>query len=163
MNDFLNTFLGGLAYSLLGFVVGWLVGHEAQTIEEIRDAVVSEEEADAMDRNVRERTRLGKVGIFLIVMAIFTVIQSAYFSFEQNKATKCLAEYNNDLASVQQVRAKWADEDRKAMMDFFDTYQSQPPPNQEERIRAFEKLTSTYDKNTERRKDTPLPHLKRCD
>ncbi len=51
-------------------------------------------------------------------------------------------------------------QDRKAFIDFFKTYQGTPPPTRDESRTAFFHLINTYEKNTERRKNTPLPNLK---
>lgn len=159
--ELLDAVFGQIAYSLLGFVLGWLVGREARKIEEVHRVVV--EEGEEMSESVAEveKTPQSKFGVFLVVLAIFTVIQTAYFSYEQNRVTECLSNYNHSLAEVQNLRAQWLDQDRQAFIEFFDTYQGNP--TEEERRAAFFNLIETYEKNTERRKSTPLPRLEKCD
>lgn len=162
MIEFLQALANSAAYSFFGFAVGWLVGYEARSIEELRRGSLTQE-GDLMTGNPPiSQLRSKKIGFFLIVLALFTVLQSGYFSFQQHKATACLSHYNESLSEVQTIRADWAEEDRQALISFF-TVVRNPKSTKREREVAFEVLTGTYDRNTERRKETPLPSLKECD
>lgn len=146
MNEFLSSVVEGLAYSVGGFLVGLLVGHEARTRHIPRD---------------NESRRLSPVAIVVLVLALVTVFQSAYFSWEQRRGTECLAQYNEDFAIAAQQRTAWADEDRAALKEFMKTYRRSGP--EEEKDAAWEALVSTYDQNDKNREATPYPDENSCD
>ena len=169
MAEFLDTLMSGVAYSLFGFLVGWVVGHEAQVIEEIREAVMDEHE-DHTKKETKKRWTLPNkwnqpkfLGTVVVLLSLFTVMQTAYFTYQQRTVTECLADFNSDVSEVQNTRARWADEDRGALIDFFKTQSEDSQPTPEKTEEAFQTLIETYDLNTVRRAATPLPVLKACE
>lgn len=162
MDDFITVLLGNTAYSIFGFMCGWLVGHEAKVLREIRGAVVPNVDAPS-EATPSHRTRppwYQSIGMLVLLLATFTVIQGAYFTYQQRQATECLSEYNRDFAEVQQLRTDWAQEDRDALVSFFKTFES--ATDSEVRRQAFLNLISTYQRNGVKRAENPPPELEPC-
>lgn len=153
---FLADFAESLAYSAIGFILGWLVGYEARRHEETKH----------MDGETRRRAKEGggisRVGAFIIALSVATALQSAYFSWEQHRAGECFAQYNSDFGQVQTLRSGWADTDRQSLIEFFDSYSTDPPPSEEQARTAFFALQQKYATITKLREDTPLPDLPSC-
>ena len=161
MNDFLTAILGSSAYSVFGFLCGWLLGHEARILREVQGAVTGNESSEIYTDHRRKGPWYSSLGVFLVLLASFTVLQSAYFTFQQREATSCLTEYNEDFAVVAQLRSDWVEEDRLALVEFFHTYDS----GASERVRdqSFANLMRTFERNGEKRASTPLPALENCE
>lgn len=173
----MDEFIASAAWSLLGFVIGWLVGREARTIETIKEAVVDERpEEKTVSGGARmpevvvvrqeqsphfpEPTSDGSrtLGWIVIVLALFTILQAAYFTFENQQNVECQAKYNAAVAEVQNRRGEWIDEDRAVLIDFFKTVYNKPADDEEE-LQAFRNLIRTYDRNSALRAENPLPSL----
>ena len=116
---------------------------------------------DGSETHKARRPWYQTLGGVLIILALVTVLQGAYFTYQQRSATQCLSEYNETLAAVQQRRADWAEEDRQALLTFLNAYDGDAPAAY--RQATLKDLRDTYRRNGERRAATPLPELHECD
>lgn len=164
MSDFFQALFGSAAYSVFGFLCGWLLGQEAKILREIREHVVetgSTEGRESVTSSPSHRSPwYTRLGTFLLLLAAFTVLQSAYFTYQQREATECLSDYNETIASVQQLRADWVDQDRQALLVFFKNYADDEDADAHRA--ALINLMNTYERNSINRAETPLPELKTC-
>lgn len=143
MNDLFASVIEGVSYSLAGFTVGWFVGR----ISWAKKVGVPPEQS--------------AIPVVVIGLALATVLQSAYFSYEQRQGTECLTDYNEDFAKVAQQRSDWVEEDRDALLTFFGTWR--PDSTDQDRQRAWATLVDTYQRNAQNRSDTPYPDPDHCD
>jgi hypothetical protein len=157
LSGFFAEFFSSLAYSVFGFFLGWVVGYEARRLEEWRDPMIIKE------RLLTSRNGFagGKLGLFLVMLSLLTVLQSAYFSWEQRQSSECFADYNEAFSTVQTLRAGWIDSDRQALIDFLSIYDGSEPSPEEARD-ALNQLTDKYENVSRLREDTPLPVLPDC-
>jgi len=101
------------------------------------------------------------LGTIFIAIAILMVIQGLWLSHVNDAETKCQADYNQAVVDVQQQRAQWADEDRKALNDMIFTV-IDPKVTQAEREEAVQLYAVTARKNDANRQATPLPERTSC-
>lgn len=167
MWSLLSDLANSIAYSLIGFVLGWLVGYEARTLDYIRRSckISGDMEGDPGEDESMTETRsstLGRIGYAIILLSLLTILQSAYFSYTQRKTSECLSEYNKDFSEVYDLRSKFAEYDREAFTRFLDTYQQSPPPTEAERLSALLTLRADYARTEELRDQAPFPALEEC-
>ncbi len=169
MWNLLSDLANSLAYSLIGFVLGWLIGYEARTLDYIRKAVKisgdmeSDPGEDGDMTETRSSSTLGRIGYAIIILSLLTILQSAYFSYTQRQVSQCLSDYNEDFSEVYDLRSKFAEYDREALTRFLDTYQQTPPPTETERLQALLALRADYARTEALRDKTPFPALEECD
>lgn len=104
----------------------------------------------------RERTGIPRwVGVLVVVMALASTGQTAWYSWEQQKCNEAFAD---NLAA----RSRWADQDRTAMQTFWASVYAHPQA-EERNLVLFREWVQTFERNNERRAATPLPDLASCD
>lgn len=111
----MNEILASVSWSLIGFLLGWLVGREMLFISQIREAVVSEEERERTDHKVTPEKRSRLLGFIVVLLALLSVLEGAYYTWDTEKKTACQAHYNADFTKVVGLRAQWADDDKRAL------------------------------------------------
>lgn len=152
-----NDLLPSLSWSLVGFVVGWLVGREMLFISQIREAVVPEAEIERTEQKLPAPRSSRLLGIVVIVLAIFTVAQGSYYAYENNKKSSCQAQFNSDFAKVIALRSQWANEDKAAEIKLWRDFLTTTQPAQSRKIlEAYLEATTRTDKL---RAENPLPKL----
>lgn len=94
------------------------------------------------------------LGVLLIIMALVTTGQTAWYSYEQQKCNEIFA---RNLAE----RSKWSDQDRQALNNLIITVFE----NQRERAQeaAYRHWRRTVERNTRLRSRVSLPDLAGCD
>jgi hypothetical protein len=104
------------------------------------------------------------VGVVLILLALATVIQGYYFNRQQNtgseqnqRVTECQARFNQDFASVLELRSRWANEDRAGLNVMLATVLAGESPAV--RRQALVDYLAAVKANDEKRAATPLPDL----
>jgi hypothetical protein len=154
----IEELLPSVCWSLIGFLIGWLFGREMLFITQIREAVVPEEERDLTEHKVADtpekRSRL--LGFIVVILAVFTVLQGSYFTYENKKQAQCQAQYNSDFAAVVRKRAQWADEDKQAELKLFRDLLGAKPGTGAKILQDYLETTSRTDKL---RQENPLPKL----
>jgi hypothetical protein len=154
----IEDLLPSVCWSLIGFLIGWLVGREMLFISQIREAVVPEEERERTDQMVADtperRSRL--LGFVVVILAVFTVLQGSYFTYESNKKAQCQAQFNEDFRVVLQKRAQWADEDKQALTKLLSDLLV---AKQNTGRTVLEDYLAATARNDKLRKENPLPKL----
>lgn len=154
----IQDLLPSISWSLIGFVLGWLIGREMLFISQIREAVVPEDERERTDHSVADspekRSRL--LGIIIVCLAVFSVVQGSYYAYETNKQSSCQAQFNKDFAAVLQKRAQWADEDKAAEIKLFKDLLSAKPGTGASILQDY---LATTDRTDKLRAENPLPKL----
>lgn len=170
----LEEVVSALAWSAIGFVAGYLTCRLRSDIQEIKEAVVADVEGSAAerhsgevrreDRSKRTQWQTVAIGVFIILLSIFTAGQTWYSSGrdreiveESKRITECQAQYNSDLAKVTIKRAEYAAEDRKALTNMVSTVLTGPTP--QIRKRAIERYLEITSMNERLRSQNPLPKL----
>jgi len=156
VTELFNDLLPSFSWSLVGFVLGWLVGREMLFISQIREAVVPEEEIERTEPTLPSPRGNRLLGIVVIVLAIFTVAQGAYFSWENNQKADCQAQFNADFASVLAKRAQWANEDKAAEIKLWRDFLAAKPGQARSILQDYLVATARTDKL---RAENPLPKL----
>lgn len=103
----------------------------------------------------RERRLMRIFGALLVVMALVTTGQTAWYSYEQQKCNEAFA---RNLA----LRSEWADQDRRAAQRFWMAVY-QHPRDRTRNIALFQNWVETFQTNNERRARTSLPNLADCE
>lgn len=104
------------------------------------------------------------LGLVVLALALFTVIQSLYVGNEARKnalhdqrVTACQAAYNRDFARAVTIRGAYADEDRDQLYKMITTVISGATPAI--RQKAINDWIETSQRNSRLRQATPLPNL----
>lgn len=150
----IEELLPSISWSIIGFIVGWLVGREMLFVTQIREAVVPEEEIERTDPKLPKGNRV--LGIVVIILAIFTVVQGSYFAYENNQKSECQAQFNADFAKVLGLRAQWANEDKNAEIKLFTDLLAAKPGGGRVILQKYLEVTARTDKL---RAENPLPKL----
>lgn len=156
MIELFNDLLPSFSWSIIGFVVGWLVGREMLFLSQIREAVVPEEEIERTEPKLPSAKGNRLLGIVVICMAMFTVAQGSYYAWDRNRQTDCQAQYNKDFAATLRKRAQWADEDKAAEIKLFTDLLAAKPGTGAKILQDYLDTTARTDKL---RAENPLPKL----
>lgn len=152
----IEDLLPSISWSLIGFVAGWLVGREMLFISQIREVVVPKAERERTDHQLPKVPGNRLLGWIVIILAVFTVAQGAYYAYDRNEITQCQARYNADFANVVAKRAQWADEDKQAELKLFRDLLSAKPGTGGKILQQYLDATTRTDKL---RQENPLPKL----
>jgi inorganic triphosphatase YgiF len=99
------------------------------------------------------------IGIVVLLLAIFTVVQNTRTTHHLNDVTACQADFNHEFAEVVTLRSKLGDQDRKALQDMLLALYRQRNEDAKQRLRTFEAWVKTTERNERERKQNPLPEL----
>lgn len=150
----IEEFLPSFCWSLIGFLLGWLSCREMLFISQIREAVVPKEERERTDQKTQANSRL--LGWVVVLLAVVSVLQGSYYTWQNQKVAQCQASYNADFAKVLRLRAQWADEDKKAESKLFSDFLGAKPGTGRNILQEYLDVTNRTDKL---RQETPLPKL----
>lgn len=95
-------------------------------------------------------------GIVLLVLALLSVGQGVYFTYQNRQITSCQADYNQQFAAQLAARSEISESDRESLAELFDTWLTKDPKNARQ---ALEDYIKTKERNDEQRKKHPLPEL----
>lgn len=149
--------IAALAWSLAGFVVGFLGGRISRDVRDIRNAAVDDDEYTGPDRR-RRRPPFGGdrlLGVFLILLAISTVTLLAVSNAQQRAIVDCQADVNRQLVEAINARGDSAAKDRKALNDMLQAVLTLPTP--EQRRDALVDYLNTSKRTDEERARAPYP------
>jgi hypothetical protein len=173
----MNELLGNLAYSGLGFLLGYLVGGLRAEVHEIRETVCQHPDHDEMSHDGTPDEQAGTemdtetrplnekpwhkrftlnvvIGALLILLSLYTVVSSTRLSSSDKDQAECFTTYNLQFIKAYQARAFAADQDRESFNRLMLTLDN---PNPKVRRDAFETYLADVRKTDEQRKKTPLP------
>jgi hypothetical protein len=153
----MQDLLLGISWSLIGFVGGWLVGREMLYISQIREAVVPKAERERTNHTVTSGQRSRLLGFIVVLLALFSVLQGALFTWDVQKKSECQAQFNSDFAQVATRRALWADEDKAALVKMLTDALNGATP--EIRRKAVQDYLDTIEKTDRLRAENPIPKL----
>ena len=152
--------LQSMAWSIVGFLIGWVLGHQAQSIEDIRETIVPEK----VVRDDKERVALSKKGWWILGLAVLSVVQGAVFGWQSRESAQrsqetaqCQAQFNQDFITVIQQRAIWATEDQLAQRKMLQIWSNATTRKQAKD--ALVAYLATVRENDQKRAATPLPKL----
>lgn len=116
MNESFDYFTVALIWSLLGFALGFGFAQYLNFVRFMKMADENDGTAETSQSRLRRiRRRMGQAPYFgwvLIVLALCTVLQVAYYTTEQREAVECLSEYNRAFAAATTVRLDINERDR---------------------------------------------------
>jgi len=187
----LNELLPSISWSLIGFLIGWLVGREMLFVHRTKEHAMKEEDdtthggpggqggpggvggvsssgsggvggvggSGGTGGSGSAPTRPGSrwLGIIISIMAVITVLQGSYYTYETKKTSNCQAKFNSDFALVVAKRAQWANEDKAAEIKLFKDFLSVTKPGQGGKL-LTDYLAAT-DRTDKLRAANPLPIL----
>lgn len=156
--------VSSLAWSLAGFLLGWLLATLRQDVRIIRRAVMPNTPVATWRGHTMTAALATRVlGIIVSVLAIVTVASTFIANDRINDATACQAEYNRRFAEVQNLRARLAQEDRDALQNMLITLYQRRGASQAEQLEVFQQWVDTVRSSQRERKQNPLPELPRGD
>lgn len=148
-----NELLLNIAYSLMGFGVGFFTGRLSRDVHDIKEAVVPNTFAKSDEDDAVHPTALG---IVVIVLSVLTVATSAYATFQTWEQADCTRDYNARFAVAFQARAKTNDADRTALNNMLVGIADQRL-TRAERTRIYNDYVAQVKRSNETRKKNPLP------
>lgn len=152
--------LTGLAYSLLGFVIGYIVGKAGAEVHEIKEVVAPdhhpahEAPLPTKKRGIMNITKSRGLGVLLIILALVTVLLSTLTAIDLRNQADCRDSYNLRFYEAYVVRARAADSDRKS---FNQMLYALNDPDLQKRRAAYVKYLDDIKKTDAQRKKNPLP------
>ena len=157
-----------LAWSLAGFLLGYLLGRAGREIHEVKEAVVTDTQCPTESR--RRPGVFGFVqtqwfGAILIILAVATVSVSGYTLNKQGRLLDCQTAYNIAYADALKERTMAAGTDRQATRDMVGTIAGIEAVPAEQRRGVYQSaltkfLTTTANADAQRNRN-PLPSA-RC-
>jgi uncharacterized protein HemX len=151
MGETLAYIVNSAAWSAAGFLIGTLFTRGAKEVHEIREAVV--EDDSKQHRHAPPTNRL--IGIVVVILAVITVANSAYFTWQQQQVSDCQADVNSQFIEALKSRSSTADDDRTALKELATTIVNHP----EQAGEALQDYVSTLKASDKERKRNPLPPL----
>lgn len=112
---------------------------------------------------MRKRARMvnnwttGHAGVVLIILALASAFQLAYFSWDNRQRSNCQTQYNTTMAATLQERSRYSDQDRESLVTFVRRI-SEAKTRQESR-EALSDYLATQERIDRDRKSNPLPKL----
>lgn len=167
MSDWLVYLANSAAWSLVGFVGGWLLATVGRDVKDIREAVMHDEEAPVAEPPVhhveaqvgRSDTATRWLGIVVALLAIVTVAQALYLNRKQAEVVECQTNFNNTFSEVSTLRSKLANEDRLALQNMLLALYRQRGADEARRLETFREWVTTVERNEREREANPLPAL----
>lgn len=96
-------------------------------------------------------------GWVLIILALVSAFQLAYFSWDNRQRSNCQVKYNSAMAEALQRRSQYADQDRESLVEFV---RKVSQANTREKSRdALRNYLTTQERIDRERQANPLPHL----
>ena len=147
--------INSAAWSGAGFLTGWFIAHTREVVESESPVPQSTFVTIRGHRITTQRaTRL--LGVVVILLAVFTVLQTVLAADRLAAVTRCQAKFNADFARVSTIRADLADKDREALNGLLLTiYQHRG--DQALAKHAFAQWARHTQANENERADHPLP------
>lgn len=99
------------------------------------------------------------LGIVIAFMAVATSLQVWQVNSRLTEESQCLAEYQDHVAEVTNLRAELADQDRRALNDMLIGLYENRDATPEERLALFENWVETTRRTEQERRENPLPSL----
>lgn len=160
MTDWLAYLINSAAWSVVGFISGWLLATVGRDVKDIKEAVVPDR---VKQQRAPHPNGMRVLGIVVALLAIVTVVQGYMLSSKQAAVVECQATYNDRFAEATQRRAALADEDREALTNMLLGLYRQRDDSERERLRTFEQWVETTQRNERYREAHPLPELPKGD
>lgn len=161
--ELLNELLPSISWSLIGFLLGWLVGREMLFVHRMKEPAMEDTDdtkggpgQGSSDEHTHKSSRTLVLGIIISLLAVFTVLQGSYYTYETQKKATCQAQFNADFAKVIGLRAQWADEDKAAELKLFRDLLAAKPGSGSAILSEYLAATDRTDKL---RRENPLPKL----
>lgn len=126
--------------------------------EDVTGGGVGSESSSGADRSSRVPKPPSSrwLGIIVSIMAVVTVLQGTYYTWETKKTLDCQAKFNADFAAVLSKRAQWAEEDKAAEIKLWKDFLTSKPTQARTVLQEYLVATDRTDKL---RAENPLPKL----
>ena len=153
--------LSGLAYSLLGFVIGYIIGKAGAEVHEIKEVVAPDHHPAHEAHTVRKQgfmhaiTKSRGVGVLLIVLALVTVLLSTLTAIDLRDQAECRDRYNMRFFQAYVTRSKAADADRASFNALIYALNS---PDPDARRASYLRYVEEIKQTDTQRKKNPLPN-----
>lgn len=148
MEDYIFS---ALVWSVFGYALGLLSGSIYCRVKRIERVLGTEPKKTkkVVDHHRRNVT----LGTVLMLLALVTSVQLAWYSYDNNQRSQCQAEYNSAFARVLAERAEIADEDREALRGLVIEILNPDPPSDVDLQGFLDELRD----NEKQRKESPIP------
>lgn len=154
--------LSGLAYSLLGFVIGYIIGKAGKEVHDIKEVVAPDHHAAHEAKPTPKKrglmhsiTKSRGVGVLLIVLALVTVLLSTLTAIDLRNQAECRDRYNVRMFQAFVARAKANDLDRAS---FNQMLYALNDPDATKRRAAYVRYLADIKKTDAQRAKSPLPN-----
>lgn len=150
--------LHAVAWSVGGFVLGYVVAGVSTDLHTIKEAVVPERKTPR--RRLRPYLPDRALGVVLILLAILSVVGIAFFNHDRAERLDCQSRINGELVRTINERTRIYNADRQALDDLILTFATLRGTEAERRQKsreAFEAYVQTLSESAERRARFPYP------
>lgn len=97
------------------------------------------------------------IGWIVMILALLSVFQLAYFSWDNRSRTQCQTRYNVALADALRIRAQYAEQDRRNNVEFVRARGEAKTP--EAARKALSEYLATQESIERARQENPIPEL----
>lgn len=149
--------VNSLAWSLVGFALGWVVASLRHDLTQIKETVVHEDPPPTPRHVTHHPSASRWLGIVVALLAAVTVVQGLIAQQKIADVTACQAEFNRDFAHASSLRSQLAAEDRAALNSMLIALYRQRNQPDSARLDTFREWVKTTQANEVERANHPLP------
>lgn len=150
--------VNSLAYSLLGLIIGFVLGRATKEVHEIKEKIVEPDHHPQHEKPSRKQgqgvMKSRTLGVMLIVLALLTVLMSSLTAVQDRAQSDCFRRYNVAFGKAFSERAKAADADRASLNKMLTAINT---PDQATRARVYQQYLDELAQTDKQRKANPLP------
>lgn len=152
------------AWSLAGFLLGWLLGHLGRRISNLEEVVSMPPSSRPAHRPGRSPFTWERVaGVVLVVLSAVTIITAATSAHQLQRTTECQTAYNVALRDLLGQRTESTQRVRQAQRDFIAALAAPGVETLDEARPALDRYRGAIEADAAARDRTPVPAAPNCE
>lgn len=151
------------AWSLAGFLLGWLLGHLGRKIHDLEEVVAMPAASRPGYRPGRTPVTWERVaGVILVLLSAATIITAATSAHQLQQTTECQTAYNMALRDMLGQRTESTQRVRQAQREFIAALSTGGVETLAEARPALDRYRVAIDADSADRDRTPVPVAPNC-
>lgn len=152
------------AWSLAGFLLGWLLGHLGRTVQEIGEVVAMTQEPPRYVAPRRSTVTWERAaGVVLVILAAVTLVTAAASARQLQAVTECQTSYNNALRDLLDQRSAATTRVRTAQREFITALSAPGVDTLDDARPALDRYRTAIVADADEREHTPVPAPPNCE
>lgn len=151
------------AWSLAGFLLGWLLGHLGRKIHDLEEVVAMPSSRPTHRPRRMPFTWERVAGVVLIVLSAATIVTAATSAHQLQQTTKCQTVYNVALRDMLWQRTDSTQRVRQAQREFITALSAPEVQTLDEARPALDRYRLAIEADAAARDRTPVPAAPNCE